>query len=69
MTRSSKHLVRNFVNPVAGMSPSPLHVVACLALMFTKLATAADSNVIALDASNFDKFIENTPLVMVEFYA
>ena len=68
MTRSSKHLVRNFVER-SGMSPSPLHVVACLALMFTKLATAADSNVIALDASNFDRFIENTPLVMVEFYA
>ena len=54
------------------MTSLPLRVVACVAILVAAVNGAEDKTkgkVIALDASNFETFIEDTPLVLVEFYA
>ena len=42
--------------------------ISAVALSFLVSALSED-NVIALDASNFEAYIEKAPLVLVEFYA
>ena len=40
-----------------------------LVISLVGLARGTEDDVVALDATTFDKFIETTPLAMVEFYA
>jgi len=48
------------------MMRTPTALVLCLGLI---ARVASENFVVELDASNFDSFLENTPIVLVEFYA